>query len=74
MPASHPCLSVRPHFSDHLDAQPLPFWTRLSVGLHLAICPPCRRVQRSLVATREALHGLRDVDVDAGADVGDGRP
>jgi predicted anti-sigma-YlaC factor YlaD len=65
-----PCRDVRTHFSDHLDGEPLSFFTRILVRCHLGICPQCRRVQRSLVATREALHALRDVDVelDAGTD------
>jgi predicted anti-sigma-YlaC factor YlaD len=63
MPAD-PCRTVRPHFSDHLDGQPLPLGVRLMVGLHLRICPPCRRVHGSLVAAREALLALRDADVD----------
>jgi predicted anti-sigma-YlaC factor YlaD len=65
MPAS-PCFKARPHFSDRLDGEPLPLFVRLKVGLHLRLCPQCRRVQRSLVATREALHALRDADVDLG--------
>ena len=28
-----------------------------------AVCPTCKRVQRSLHSTRDALHALRDVDV-----------
>jgi predicted anti-sigma-YlaC factor YlaD len=55
-----PCRAVRPHFSDHLDGERLPFARGLLVRLHLWICPPCRRVRRSLDATREALQALRD--------------
>jgi RNA polymerase sigma-70 factor (ECF subfamily) len=55
-----PCQAVRPHFSDHLDGERLPFFRRLMVRFHLAVCPPCRRVHRSLVATRDALGALRD--------------
>jgi predicted anti-sigma-YlaC factor YlaD len=55
-----PCRAVRPHFSDHLDGQQLPFFLGLFVRFHLLVCPPCRRVRRSLDATREALQALRD--------------
>jgi predicted anti-sigma-YlaC factor YlaD len=55
-----PCSKARSHFSEHLDGEPLPWKTRLLVQLHLTICPPCRRVARSLEATCEALHALRD--------------
>ena len=67
-----PCRGVRSHFSDHLDGERIPFFRRILVRCHLTICPQCRRVQRSLVATREALHALRDVDVelDIHVDVG----
>jgi predicted anti-sigma-YlaC factor YlaD len=68
MPASSPCRIVRPHFSAHLDGEPVPFWTGLLVRFHLAVCPHCKRVQRSLAATQEALRALRD------AEVGDGKP
>ena len=52
------------HFSDHLDGVPLPLLARAWVRFHLTICPPCRRVHRALVETREALRALRDVDVE----------
>jgi predicted anti-sigma-YlaC factor YlaD len=61
MPAN-PCRPVRVHLSDWLDGERLPFFVGLTVRLHLAACPPCRRVHRSLSATREALRTLRDVD------------
>ena len=57
------CSHARSHFSCQLDGQPLPFFTRLMVRFHLWICPGCRRVNRSLVATRAALRALRDADV-----------
>jgi predicted anti-sigma-YlaC factor YlaD len=60
-----PCARVRPHFSEHLDGEKLPFFTSLLVRCHLAICPPCRRLNRSLSATREALGALRDAGDDA---------
>jgi len=59
-----PCLASRRWFSDQLDGQPLPRWRGLVVRLHLAICPRCRRVARSLEATRDALSALRDADVE----------
>jgi hypothetical protein len=34
----------------------------LVVRFHLATCPRCRRFNRSLLATREALRTLRDTD------------
>lgn len=63
-----PCRPVRPYLSDHLDGEPIPFPARLLVRLHLTICAPCRRAHRSLVATREALHALRDADVNEEGD------
>jgi predicted anti-sigma-YlaC factor YlaD len=57
-----PCRPVREHLSDWLDGEPLPLSVRLTVRLHLSICPPCRRVHRSLVATQDALRALRDAD------------
>jgi predicted anti-sigma-YlaC factor YlaD len=60
--AFDPCRPVRLHLSDSLDAQPLPLVVGLLVRLHLTICPPCRRVHRSLAATRDALRTLRDID------------
>jgi predicted anti-sigma-YlaC factor YlaD len=56
------CAKQRALFSDRLDGQKLPFWRGLLVRFHLTICPPCRRVNRSLVTTREALKELRDRD------------
>jgi predicted anti-sigma-YlaC factor YlaD len=68
-----PCRPVRAHLSDQLDGEALPLATRLLVRLHLTICPPCRRVHRSLVATQAALRALRDADV-ADDDVTPGSP
>jgi len=68
--ALNPCRVARSHLSDHLDGEPLPLLGRVLVRVHLAICPPCQRFDRSLRATREALHALRDADVapdEAGA-------
>jgi hypothetical protein len=62
------CVKQRPYFSDRLDGAPLPFWRGLLVRCHLMICPPCRRYNRSLEATRDALHTLRDLGGDAEAD------
>ncbi len=58
------CIRQRAFFSDHLDGERLPLWRGLLVRMHLTICPDCRRVNRSLEATREALRGLRDRDPD----------
>ena len=62
------CVKQRPYFSDRLDGTRLPFWRGLLVRCHLTICPPSRRYNRSLEATRDALRTLRDLDVDADAD------
>ena len=59
-----PCAAARAHFSDEIDGEPLTLGARLMVSCHLTICPPCKRVHRSLLETREALRGLRDADVD----------
>ena len=56
------CIRQRRHFSDQLDGARIPLLRRLLVRLHLAICPPCIRYQRSLEATRVALKALRDED------------
>jgi hypothetical protein len=48
--------------SDALDGAPVPWWARPLVRLHLAVCPGCMRMRRSLDATRDALLALRDVD------------
>jgi predicted anti-sigma-YlaC factor YlaD len=56
------CVKQRVWFSDRLDGQPLPFWRGLLVRFHLARCPACKRVNRSLQVTREALRALADED------------
>ncbi len=58
------CRTQRPYFSEHLDGVPLPAWRGFWVRFHLAICPECKRYQRSLVAARDAVGALRDLDVD----------
>jgi predicted anti-sigma-YlaC factor YlaD len=58
------CRLARRHFSDHLDGARLPLLPRLVVAMHLRVCPQCKRFNRSLEATRDALGALRDVDVD----------
>jgi predicted anti-sigma-YlaC factor YlaD len=63
-----PCRHVRPYFSDHLDGERLPLVIGFFVRLHLRVCPPCKRVHRSLAATRDAVRGLRDVDPTGEAD------
>jgi predicted anti-sigma-YlaC factor YlaD len=60
-----PCHKPRTHFSDHLDGEPLPFFTGFVVRMHLTICPACRRLNRSLVATQAALRALQDADLPA---------
>ena len=56
------CVKQRRYFSDRLDGVKIPFFRRLMVRCHLAICPPCIRYNRSLEATRVALKALRDQD------------
>jgi len=56
------CVKQRAWFSDRLDGAPVPFWRGLLVRFHLAVCPGCKRVNRSLVATRQALQALADHD------------
>lgn len=58
------CRGSREYFSDRLDRQRLPFWRGLLVGVHLTICPQCRRFNRSLVAAKDALQSLRDAELD----------
>ncbi len=53
------CRPQRPYFSDVLDGERVPFWRGLMVRFHLTVCPPCRRYRRSLMATKDALRGLR---------------
>jgi hypothetical protein len=56
------CVNSRAYFSDHLDGVKLPMVRGLIVRWHLLTCPRCKRYQRSLVATRDALRDLRDLD------------
>ncbi len=56
------CVKQRAWFSARLDGEELPFWRGLLVRCHLTVCRPCRQVNRSLVATREALRALADRD------------
>jgi predicted anti-sigma-YlaC factor YlaD len=58
-----PCRPARLYFSDHLDGEPLPLLTGVLVRFHLRVCPPCRRLHRSLRAAREALRALREAEV-----------
>ena len=54
------CIKQRVWFSPRLDGERPPFLRGLLVRMHLGICPRCIRYQRSLIATRDALHALRD--------------
>lgn len=56
------CRIPRRYMSDALDGAPVPWWARPLVRLHLAVCPSCMRMRRSLDATRDALSALRDAD------------
>ena len=60
------CRIARSHLSDRLDEQPLPWFVRAYLRFHLSLCPPCQRFERSLEATCDALHALRDSDVETG--------
>ncbi len=62
------CVKQRAYFSDRLDGVKLPFWRGLLVRCHLRVCPQCIRYNRSLEATRDALRGLRDIDVEGDVD------
>ena len=57
------CEAARAHFSDELDGEPLTPVARAIVSLHLATCPMCRRFNRSLTDTRDALRALKDQPV-----------
>lgn len=59
------CRLARPHFSDHLDGEPLSAGAAFAVRMHLTFCPMCRRTYASLRATREALRALADGDPSA---------
>ena len=54
------CRATRSDLSDRLDGAPLPFWRRLMGAFHLSLCPTCKLVRRSLVATRDAVAALKD--------------
>jgi len=56
------CVKQRRYFSDRMDGAEIPLLRRLLVRLHLTICRPCIRYNRSLEATRLALKALRDHD------------
>lgn len=66
--AVKPCLIARSHLSDHLDGEPIPFLARAVLRLHLVVCPPCKRAHESLLATRDALRALRDVEPEIDAE------
>ena len=53
------CSGARRSLSDFIDGEPLPWWSRVQVRLHLKICPLCQAVHRSLVATDDALRALQ---------------
>ncbi len=54
------CEHVRDAFSDRLDGVSVGGWKGLWVRLHLAFCPRCKRFYRTLEATTDALHALKD--------------
>jgi predicted anti-sigma-YlaC factor YlaD len=65
------CGQARRQFSDLMDGQAVPLPSRVVARLHLMICAPCRRVQRSLAGTTAALGALRDVDPELEPDSGE---
>ena len=64
------CDQIAEELSDALDGA-LPLWRRLQIRLHLALCPPCARMRRSLERTVDLLHALRD---DPGTGSGGPKP
>jgi predicted anti-sigma-YlaC factor YlaD len=60
------CRAARAHFSELLDGEPLPLFSRAVARLHLTVCPRCRNTWLALVATRDALRALRDSPGPAG--------
>ncbi|MFZ0258178.1 MAG: zf-HC2 domain-containing protein [Gammaproteobacteria bacterium] len=56
------CRQVTNRASDYLD-EALPFWERLQMQLHLALCHHCRRYLKQLRATVWALSGLPKTEV-----------
>ncbi len=59
------CRPVREHLSDEIDGEVLSPDVRVAMDAHLSRCPPCQRMNRSLLALKEALRALRDVDPPA---------
>jgi hypothetical protein len=54
-----------------MDGGEVPLYLRFFVAAHRAVCPTCRRYERSLRHTVELGHALRDLpleDDDAGND------
>lgn len=48
--------------SERLD-RPLSFWDKVSIKMHLLMCPPCQRIQKQLEALRRACRwGAADRD------------
>ena len=45
---------------DQRDGVPLTLLQRFSVGLHLAVCPSCKRYHQSLSAALDAVAQLKD--------------
>jgi anti-sigma factor ChrR (cupin superfamily) len=45
--------------------RPLTFGERLSLAVHLALCPPCRYFRRQMAALRAAARGLAAEDLPA---------
>jgi predicted anti-sigma-YlaC factor YlaD len=56
------CRQTRERLSDLMDGESLSWWSAFAARSHLALCPHCRRVERSLADTRDALRALKDLD------------
>ena len=55
------CKHVRAHMSDALDGE-VRGWYRGYIWFHSRVCPPCKRLRRSLERTVSLLHEIRDAE------------
>jgi len=55
------CAKVRELQSESRGGS-VPFWQRLGLWLHMRLCPPCARTDRSLCKTLDLLRELGDRD------------
>ena len=59
------CKTSREYMSDVLDGEETPWWARVQVNFHLALCPYCKKVRRSLEGTVDALKQLKDAPTES---------